>query len=151
MRPVEIPPAEQTPADVPPHGAGAGHDRSATEDLADGLDLMLRAARKALHSLDPRIEEVGRKALERLEALDATALETAKRARQRLDVGKLEHAAQEAGREVVKTVERLAERIEAVFGGGDAPKSTPGSSTTDEVNEPPEPPDGGAPGRPSGG
>lgn len=150
MRPVEIPPAEQTPADVPPHGPGAGHERSAADDLADGLDLMLRAARKALHSLDPRIEEAGKKALERLEALDASALETAKRARERLDVGKLEQAAQEAGREVVKTVERLAERIESVFGAREAPKSTHESATTDEVNEPPEPP-AGAPGRPSGG
>jgi hypothetical protein len=150
MRPVEIPPSEQGPADVPPHGAGAGHERSAADDLADGLDLMLRAARKALHSLDPRIEEAGKKALERLEALDASALETAKRARERLDVGKLEQAAQDAGREVAKTVERLAERIEAVFGAQEASKPAERSPTTDESNEPPEPA-AGAPGRPSGG
>jgi predicted phage gp36 major capsid-like protein len=150
MRPVEIPPSDQGPADVPPHGTGAGHDRSAADDLADGLDLMLRAARKALHSLDPRIEEAGKKALERLEALDASALETAKRARERLDVGKLEQAAHDAGREVAKTVERLAERIEAVFGAQEASKPADKSRTTDESNEPPEPP-AGAPGRPSGG
>lgn len=149
MRPVEIPPSEQAPSDVPPRGAGAGHKRSATDDLADGLDLMLRAARKALHSLDPRIEEVGRRALERLQALDATALETAKRAREQLDMGKLEQAAQDAGREVEKTVERLAKRIETVFSKGAPP---PGSTTAPDgtASEPTEPPDE-APGRPFGG
>ena len=58
MRPVEIPPSEQAPSDTQP--SGAGHETSAADDLADGLDLMLRAARKALRSLDPRIEEAGR-------------------------------------------------------------------------------------------
>jgi hypothetical protein len=123
MRPVEIPPSEQAPSDTQP--SGAGHETSAADDLADGLDLMLRAARKALRSLDPRIEEAGRRALERLEEFDASALgEMGRRAAAsaKVDVDRLERAAQEAGREISSVVERLAERIEAAF--SDRPSSS---------------------------
>ncbi|HEV8245408.1 MAG TPA: hypothetical protein VGP93_06560 [Polyangiaceae bacterium] len=121
----EVPPSEQNPGNSTPPGAGAGRKSSAADDLADGLDLMLRAARKAVRSLDPRIEEAGRRALERLEQFDASTLsEVGRRVASKVDPKKLEQVAEEAGREIATLVERVAGRIESALGRrSDAPKS----------------------------
>jgi len=106
-----VPPYEQSSGSPPP--SGAGKESSAADDLADGLDLMLRAARKAMRTLDPRIEETARRALERLEQFDASALsEMGKKAAVKVDPQRLEQVAEEAGREIAAAVERVAQRIE---------------------------------------
>jgi len=106
-----VPPYEQSSGSPPP--SGAGKESSAADDLADGLDLMLRAARKAMRTLDPRIEETARRALERLEQFDASALsEMGKKAAAKVDPQRLEQVAEEAGREIAGAVERVAQRIE---------------------------------------
>jgi hypothetical protein len=83
--------------------------------LADGIDLMLRAARKAMRKVDPRIEAAGAQALERLRALDEQAGEMA---RQRLGVerGELEKILSDLGRDLAATVERVAKRVDGAFG-----------------------------------
>ncbi len=111
MHPEPVPPHEQSSGSPPPHGAGS--ESSAADDLADGLDLMLRAARKAMRTLDPRIEDAARRALERLEQFDASALsEMGRRAASKVDPQKLEQVAEEVGREIGSAVERVAQRIE---------------------------------------
>ncbi|HVJ20483.1 MAG TPA: hypothetical protein VM686_33950 [Polyangiaceae bacterium] len=106
-----VPPYVQSSGSPPP--SGAGKESSAADDLADGLDLMLRAARKAMRTLDPRIEETARRALERLEQFDASALsEMGKKAAAKVDPQRLEQVAEEAGREIAGAVERVAQRIE---------------------------------------
>jgi hypothetical protein len=110
-----VPPYEQSSGSPPPHGAG--HESSAADDLADGVDLMLRAARKAMRTLDPRIEETARRALERLEQFDASTLsEMGRRAAAKVDAQKIEQVAEEAGREIASAVERVAQRIEEAIG-----------------------------------
>jgi len=119
-----VPPHEQSSGSPPP--SGAGRESSAAEDLADGLDLMLRAARKAMRTLDPRIEDTARRALERLEEFDASALsEMGRRAASKVDPQRLEKVAEEAGREILGAVERVAQRIEDAISrraGGDEPR-----------------------------
>jgi hypothetical protein len=106
-----VPPCEQSSGSPPP--SGAGRESSAAEDLADGLDLMLRAARKALKTVDPRIEQAAERAFERLEQFDASALsEMGRRAAAKMDPQKLEQVAADAGREIATAVERMAQRIE---------------------------------------
>ncbi len=112
-----VPPAEQGPGNSTPPGAGDRRESSAADDLADGLDLMLRAARKAVRSLDPRIEQAGKRALEQLEHFDAAALgEVGRRVAGKVDPKKLEQVAEEAGREIAGLVEKLASRIEGAIG-----------------------------------
>jgi hypothetical protein len=103
------------PEDAPAAGAGPAETRSATDDLADGIDLMLRAARKALRSVDPRIEAAGAQALERLRALDDQVSEAA---RQKLGVehGELEKILGELGRDLGAAIERVAKRVDGSFG-----------------------------------
>lgn len=111
-----VPPAEQGPGNATPPGH-ADREASAAEDLADGIDLMLRAARKAVRSLDPRIEDAGRRALERLEQFDASTLgELGRKAAAKVGPERLEQVAEEAGREISAVVERIAERVESVLG-----------------------------------
>ncbi len=103
------------PEDARPASGTTAETRSATDDLADGIDLMLRAARKTLRSVDPRTEAAGAKALERLRALDEQAGEVA---RQRLGVelGELEKILGELGRDMASAVERVAKRVDGVIG-----------------------------------
>ena len=138
---------------------------SAARDLADGLDLMMRAARKAVRGLElGRLEELGRKAKANLESLDTKAVselgrkakerverldpkavselgrrakervenldrkaveDLGRKAAQKLDPRNIEEVAEEAGRELVAVVERVAERVEAVVSRGIRRSSPP--------------------------
>jgi hypothetical protein len=102
------------PEDARPASEGHAPTRSAAEDLTDGIDLMLRAARKTLRSLDPRIEAGAAQALERLRELDEQA-EDAARQRFGVERGELEKILNELGRDVVSAVERVAKRIDGAF------------------------------------
>jgi hypothetical protein len=109
----------ESPADPQaPAGAGEGR-RSASQDLADGLELMLRAARKAVRSVDPsKIESLGRRAVGHLENLDRKRVgELGKKAARNLDPRRIEEIAEEAGRELLSVVERVAERVESAVSG----------------------------------
>jgi len=127
--------SEKTPAEgaTPPQDDPGPDDHgSAARDLADGLDLMLRAARKAVRHVDPQnIESLGRRALDNLDALKRRRVEDLRHeAKRRLDRRRLEEIAEDAGKELMRVVERVADRVEAVVNRGahssDAPpKSEP--------------------------
>lgn len=110
--PGAVPPtAGAAPEDAPP-AASPRTERSAAEDLVDGIDLLLRAARKAVGKLDPELERSAQSALERLQALDSgMTRELTERAATLAP--RLERVARETGREVVDVVRRLTERIES--------------------------------------
>ncbi len=118
-----------------PHEAGTQNEntaeqpeRGAGEDLAAGLDLMLRAAKKALKNIEPtRIEELGKRAMRGVESLDRKKVsEFAEKAAKNLDPRKIEEVAEDAGRELRSVIERVAERVEDMIGvRGTAPKSSP--------------------------
>lgn len=93
--------------------------RSASSDLADGLELMLRAARKAMRGIDPgRIEELGRRAVSSVENLDRRKVgELGRKAAKNLDPRRIEEIAEEAGRELLGVVERVADRVEGMVSG----------------------------------
>ena len=112
--PGAIPPTEGVPPEDGTPAGAARSEPSAAEDLADGLDLMVRAARKALRSFDPRVEEAAQRALKQLQELDVSALGDFSKA-SRIDREKLEQAADQAGREIAGVVERVAERIDTLF------------------------------------
>jgi hypothetical protein len=110
--PGAIPPTGGVPPeDAPPVAPGPAGERSASEDLTDGIDLIRRAARKALGSLDPRIEAAAERAVKRLQELDVNAVEELRR-RAGPDVERL---ATEVGREIEGFVARVAERVESVL------------------------------------
>ena len=136
--------------------ASSEETASAARDLADGLDLMMRAARKALRGLEAgRLEEMGRKAKENLERLDPKAVselgrkakekvesldrkkveELGRKAAQKLDPRNIEEVAEEAGRELIAVVERVAERVDAVVSRGIRRSSPPPPDV--EEREPP--------------
>jgi hypothetical protein len=100
---------------VPPQDAAAAKEtsageRSAAEDLVDGIDLMLRAARKTLRSVDPRIEAAAARAVTRLQEFDdALAADLRRPAKAEPILGKL---ALDAGREMAGMVEQLTARLE---------------------------------------
>lgn len=122
--------------------APAGDDKdasSASKDLAEGLDLMLRAARKALSRVNPsKLEAAGRRAVERLESLDAKKVgELGKKAAKNLDPRRIEEIAEEAGRELINVIERVADRVEGAVGGAGKPKkSSPPPAGADASDEP---------------
>lgn len=98
-------------------GDDAGPDeQSASRDLADGLDLMLRAARKAMRGFDSRpLEELGRRAVATVETLDAAKVsELGRQAVKNLDPRKIEEVAQDAGRELMNVIERVTDRIDGL-------------------------------------
>jgi hypothetical protein len=103
--------------------------RSASEDLADGLELVLRAARKAVRSIDPaRIEELGRRAVRGIENLDRKKVgEMGRKAARNLDPRRIEEIAEDAGRELLNVVERVADRVEHAVSGARPPERTSGS------------------------
>ncbi len=127
----------ETPVD--PEAPGEGR-RSASQDLADGLELMLRAARKAVKSVDPgKIESLGRRAVGHLENLDRKRVgEIGKKAARNLDPRRIEEIAEEAGRELLSVVERVAERVESVVSGSRSESGAP-----PPADKPPEKGDGG--------
>jgi hypothetical protein len=92
-------------------------ESTASKDLADGLDLMLRAAKKAVRNVEPaKLEELGKRALKGLESLDSAGI--GRKAARAIDVHKIEEIAQDAGKELLGVVERVAERVEAMVGVG---------------------------------
>jgi len=140
--------------DAPPSAAASSEEstppeaeqRSASDDLAAGLDLMLRAARKALKNIEPtRIEELGRRAMKGIEHLDRKKVsEIGKKAAKSLDPRKIEEVAEEAGRELLSVVERVAERIEDMLAKSGKPtaqptpaKSADGNAQSEAVGERP--------------
>ena len=104
------------PQDAAPPG---DEPRSASRDLQEGLELMLRAARKAVKSVDPgRLEALGRRAVQNLETLDRKRVgELGRKAAKNLDPRRIEEIAEEAGRELLNVVERVAERVESAVAG----------------------------------
>ena len=102
------------PANEAPEDEG-----SPADDLAKGLDLMMRAARKAVRRIDTsRVEQVGRRAIEGLEGLDRRRVgELGRKAVKNLDPRRIEEIAEEAGRELINVVERVADRVETVIAG----------------------------------
>lgn len=103
------------PEDAPPAAADAARERSASEDLTDGIDLIRRAARKALGSLDPRIEEAAERAVKRLRELDQNAADSFRRSVGNEALADVEQLANEVGREIEGFVGRVAERVESVL------------------------------------
>ena len=98
------------PQDAAPAKSSRVGERSAAEDLVDGIDLMLRAARKTLRSVDPRIEAAAARAVTRLQEFDDALVEDLRRpAKAEPILGKL---ALDAGREMAGLVEQLAARLE---------------------------------------
>jgi len=131
---------------------------SAARDLADGLDLMMRAARKAVRGLDAgRLEELGRKAKENLERVDrkavselgrkakekvesldrATVEDLGRKAARKLDPRNIEEVAEEAGRELIAVVERVADRVDSVVNRG-IRRSSPPPPDVEERDPPAE-------------
>lgn len=102
------------PEDARPARATTASERSAADDLLDGINLMLRAARKTLHSLDPQIEATAERAMTRLQEFDEAAVADLRQRAARVEpvLGKL---ATEAGHEMAALVERLASRLEAAL------------------------------------
>jgi hypothetical protein len=98
------------PEDAPAATPGPAEARSAREDLVDGIDLIRRAARKALGALDPRVEQVAERAVEHLRRLDADASELLQK--RGVDVAHFEAIVNDFGREVSDLVERISTRVE---------------------------------------
>jgi hypothetical protein len=114
-----------------------GAEQSAADDLAAGLDLMLRAARKALKNIEPaRIEELGKRAMRGVENLDRKAVsDLGKKAAKNLDPRRIEEVAEEAGRELMSVIERVAERVEDMLGprpSSQKPGATPAAGSEDD-------------------
>ena len=105
------------PQDAAPTGSSQAETRSATDDLVDGIDLMLRAARKAMRSVDPRIEQAAERALNTLKEIDEKASEPIRRTVGSIDPKRVEALATEAGREIANLVERIAGRVESELSG----------------------------------
>lgn len=103
------------PEDARPATPGSATERSAAEDLVDGIDLMLRAARKTLRSVDPRVEEAAARAVARLQEFDTVAAENFREHAAKVDP-KLAQLAQDAGQEIGSLVERLVGRLENALG-----------------------------------
>jgi hypothetical protein len=107
---------------VPPEEGGlvqsSAKERSAAEDLADGLDLLMRAARKATHSVDPRLEEIAQRALARLQEFDSGS-SSLWHERSGIDPRQVEKLATDMGREIAAFVERMALGVESGLTGHD--------------------------------
>jgi hypothetical protein len=103
------------PEDAPPNNAGPARERSATDDLADGIELIRRAARKAIGALDPSVEAAAERAVKRLQELDQQAAQTFHRAANRQMLEDVERLASEVGRDIESLVGRIASRVESAL------------------------------------
>lgn len=130
------------PSDPPKDEAPPAEDTqpTASKDLTDGLHLMLSAAKKALKNVDPnRIEEVGRRALKNLEGVDGRKVgDFGRKAAKNLDPRKIEEVAEEAGRELLSVMERVADRVERIATGAIA-GAKEGARTAESKSSPPPP------------
>jgi hypothetical protein len=124
-----------------PDSENEAEARSASRDLADGLELMLRAARKAVSRVNAeKVESAGRRVKERLENLDARKVgELGKKAAKNLDPRQIEEIAEDAGKELLSVIERVADRVEAAVAGSRRSAPPPKESERDSESEPPEP------------
>jgi len=142
-------PREETTGARPEAEQNTRAERGASEDLAEGLDLMLRAAKKAMRHVDPaNVEKLGRRALESIEHLKRERVEElGRKAKSRLDPRRVEEIAEEAGRELLRVVERVAERVDQVVKPSRPPHSAaPGD---DEAKQAPETASAGDPENPT--
>jgi hypothetical protein len=113
--PGAVPPTGGTPPeDASPSGDMHERQRSAADDLVDGIDLLLRAARKTLDAVDPRLEAAAAVALERLREIDETVTAEARK-KLGADAQQLESIAKELGRELSDAVQRVASRVDRAF------------------------------------
>ena len=129
-------PPPKDPKDRSSDAPESDRSSSASKDLADGLNLMLNAAKKALKNVDSgKIEEVGRRALKNLETLDAKKVgKMGYKAAKNLDPRKIEEVAEEAGKELLNVMERVADRVERIATGAiNAAKE----SKSEKKSEPP--------------
>lgn len=116
------------------------------DDLASGLGFMFRAAKKAVRSLDPqKIEALGREAAERaskeVDKIDREKVnEFGRKAAETLKPERIEKAAEDAGRELLNVVERVADRMEQALGSktGASKPGAPGSAESAGAADAPE-------------
>jgi hypothetical protein len=121
------------PEGSPPTSEEPPPRRSAVDDLTAGLGLVLSAARKVVQGVEPKkIEELGRKTFSRLDREKVEAM--GRKAKERLDPRHIEELAEDAGRELVRVVERVAERMESILNAqGDAPHAKDAPSEPDKA------------------
>jgi hypothetical protein len=119
--PGAIPPTGGVPPQDAPPAFTAREGKSAADDLVDGIDLMLRAARTTMRSVEPRIEATAERVLLRLQQFDGNAERQSQR-RAALDRKQLEAIANDAGRDIAALVERVAQRVESVLGHSEESK-----------------------------
>jgi len=116
-------------------------ERAATADLSEGLELMLRAARKAVRNIDAgRLEDLGRRARQGLQNVSPSKLDKlGRKAAEKLDPRRIEEIAEEAGRELLGVVERVAERVEKAVGAPASRRSkdAEAKASPDAGDEPP--------------
>jgi hypothetical protein len=133
---------EPEATDEPGRDSSGERQRRPSEDLAEGLELMLRAARKAVRGIDStRIEELGRRALRSVEGLDRQKVQDlGRKAAKNLDPRKIEEVAEEAGRELLAVVERVAERVEGIVSGSrrssTPPPAADAEASSDDADAP---------------
>jgi hypothetical protein len=117
--PGAVPPTEG----VPPRSGAASHPdgapRSASDDLADALDLLRRAARKAVRDIDPRLEQLAERAAKQLRELDEEVTQQFGSRGERLE--QLERVAEQVGSVIASAVESVAQRIERAARPGREP------------------------------
>lgn len=132
------------PADAPSADAPAADGRGASQDLADGLELMLRAARKVVKKVDPaKFESASRRAIDSLESLDAKKVgEIGKKAAKNLDPKKIEEVAGDAGRELLSVIERVADRMEKIVDRAMHEDGAAGATSPSKPSAKSEPPPG---------
>lgn len=108
---------------------------------------MLRAAKKAMRHVDPaNMEKLGRRALDSIEHLRRERVEEiGRKAKRRLDPRRVEEIAEEAGRELLRVVERVAERVDAVV--KPSTSQSPPAASEDLDAEPEKKEDAGEPPR----
>jgi hypothetical protein len=135
-------------ASEPRAGPQQGAKSGASRDLAEGLELVLRAARKAVRQVESgRLEELGRRALGSLENLDKRKVgELGRKAAKNLDPRRIEEIAEDAGRELLNVVERVADRVEEIMSGSKRDSGAPPAraESSKPEREVPEPPPGAA-------
>ena len=100
-------------------------------DIKEEADRFLILA--DLPGVDPQnVESIGRRALDNLEALKKRRVEEIRsEARRKLDPRRIEEIAEEAGKELFRVVERVAERVDAIVNRGSHPPDAEDAGDTD--------------------
>lgn len=116
---------QQMPGAIPPTGGVPPEDarpergnseRSAADDLVDGLDLLLRAARKLSGAVNAELESATQHAITRLQQFDSDASAMVS-GTTGVDPKQLQELATSMGREVVAVVERFTAAVESARSG----------------------------------